>query len=149
MIKPSFAQITPYLYSISAPRRTPQQKKKNYQHLHGRPPTILPLLPLPSSAPGSTSLLRYTCHAAARGGGGGRRDCVQEIADLALIRIESEAERESEMEAHSAERLLHVQMAEAVAQFRGYGTSKIKSVSASSVNRGVKSPSDVSMISLD
>ncbi|RYR05400.1 hypothetical protein Ahy_B06g085257 [Arachis hypogaea] len=133
----------------------------------------------------------------------------KEIADLALIRIESEAERESEMEAHFAERfvvleewwsgkwsenlfvsfhmffsldcnfggshtlhkvetgsakgkqiqlllnaggpyrLLHVQMAEAVAQFRGYGTSKIKSVSASSVNRGVKSPSDISMISLD
>ncbi|OIW21946.1 hypothetical protein TanjilG_15765 [Lupinus angustifolius] len=43
------------------------------------------------------------------------------------------------------DRLSRVQMAEAVAQFRGYDTSIIKSVSASSVDRGVKSPPDISM----
>ncbi|RDX75568.1 Methionine adenosyltransferase 2 subunit beta, partial [Mucuna pruriens] len=44
-----------------------------------------------------------------------------------------------------SDRVSRVQMAEAVAQFRGYDTSLIKSVSASSVDRGVKSPADISM----
>ncbi|XP_020210635.1 methionine adenosyltransferase 2 subunit beta isoform X2 [Cajanus cajan] len=44
-----------------------------------------------------------------------------------------------------SDRLSRVQMAEAVALFRGYDTSLIKSVSASSVDRGVKSPADISM----
>ncbi|KAK7292612.1 hypothetical protein RJT34_15463 [Clitoria ternatea] len=43
------------------------------------------------------------------------------------------------------DKVSRVQMAEAVAQFRGYDPSLIKSVSASSVDRGVKSPSDISM----
>ncbi|KAK2407146.1 NAD(P)-binding Rossmann-fold superfamily protein [Trifolium repens] len=43
------------------------------------------------------------------------------------------------------DRVSRVQMAEAVAQFRGYDTSLIKPVSASSVDRGVKSPADISM----
>lgn len=43
------------------------------------------------------------------------------------------------------DRLSRVQMAEAVAHIRGYNTSLIKSVSASSVDRGVKSPADISM----
>ncbi|KAK6141022.1 hypothetical protein DH2020_025232 [Rehmannia glutinosa] len=43
------------------------------------------------------------------------------------------------------DRLSRVQMAEAVAHVRGYNTSLIKPVSASSVDRGVKSPSDISM----
>ncbi|CAL5401066.1 unnamed protein product [Camellia sinensis] len=43
------------------------------------------------------------------------------------------------------DRLSRVQMAEAVAHIRGYNTSLIKSVSASSVDRGVKSPTDISM----
>ncbi|CAL5397886.1 unnamed protein product [Camellia sinensis] len=43
------------------------------------------------------------------------------------------------------DRLSRVQMAEAVAHIRGYNTSSIKSVSASSVDRGVKSPADISM----
>ncbi|THF94684.1 hypothetical protein TEA_015546 [Camellia sinensis var. sinensis] len=43
------------------------------------------------------------------------------------------------------DRLSRVQMAEAVAHIRGYNTSSIKSVSASSVDRGVKSPTDISM----
>lgn len=43
------------------------------------------------------------------------------------------------------DRLSRAQMAEAVAQFRGYDSSIIKPVSASSVDRGVKSPADISM----
>ncbi|KAK2971836.1 hypothetical protein RJ640_001000 [Escallonia rubra] len=43
------------------------------------------------------------------------------------------------------DRISRVQMAEAVAYYRGYNTSLIKSVSASSVDRGVKSPADISM----
>ncbi|KAG8363336.1 hypothetical protein BUALT_Bualt19G0011800 [Buddleja alternifolia] len=43
------------------------------------------------------------------------------------------------------DRVSRVQMAEAVAHVRGYNTSLIKPVSASSVDRGVKSPSDISM----
>lgn len=43
------------------------------------------------------------------------------------------------------ERVSRVQMAEAVAQIRGYSSSLIKAVSASSVDRGVKSPADISM----
>ncbi|PIA35769.1 hypothetical protein AQUCO_03500258v1 [Aquilegia coerulea] len=43
------------------------------------------------------------------------------------------------------DRVSRVQMAEAVASVRGYNTSLIKAVSASSVNRGVQSPSDISM----
>ncbi|KAL0002530.1 hypothetical protein SO802_016311 [Lithocarpus litseifolius] len=43
------------------------------------------------------------------------------------------------------DRVSRVQMAEAVADFRGYNTSLIKPVSASSVDRGVKSPADISM----
>ncbi|XLR08244.1 hypothetical protein S83_036182, partial [Arachis hypogaea] len=96
----------------------------------------------------STSLLRYTCHAAARGGGGGRRDCVQVEVHVAVEVVERVKQRENLRWKHILQnegkkiqlllnaggpyRLLHVQMAEAVAQFRGYGTSKIKSVSASS-----------------
>ncbi|BAT97892.1 hypothetical protein LR48_Vigan11g037600 [Vigna angularis] len=44
-----------------------------------------------------------------------------------------------------ADRVSRVQMAEAVAQVRGHDTSLIKPVSASSVDRGVKSPADISM----
>ncbi|XP_045800267.1 methionine adenosyltransferase 2 subunit beta [Trifolium pratense] len=44
-----------------------------------------------------------------------------------------------------SDRVSRVQMAEAVAQFRGHDTSLIKPVSASSVDRGVKSPADISM----
>ncbi|KAK7854079.1 hypothetical protein CFP56_033806, partial [Quercus suber] len=44
-----------------------------------------------------------------------------------------------------SDRVSRVQMAEAVADFRGYNTSLIKPVSASSVDRGVKSPADISM----
>uniref|UniRef100_A0A5B7A908 Putative methionine adenosyltransferase 2 subunit beta isoform X1 n=1 Tax=Davidia involucrata TaxID=16924 RepID=A0A5B7A908_DAVIN len=43
------------------------------------------------------------------------------------------------------DRVSRVQMAESVALVRGYNTSSIKSVSASSVDRGVKSPADISM----
>ncbi|XP_042510422.1 dTDP-4-dehydrorhamnose reductase isoform X1 [Macadamia integrifolia] len=43
------------------------------------------------------------------------------------------------------DRVSRVQMAEAVANVRGYNTSLIKPVSASSVNRGVTSPADISM----
>ncbi|KAL2251728.1 UNVERIFIED_CONTAM: dTDP-4-dehydrorhamnose reductase [Sesamum indicum] len=43
------------------------------------------------------------------------------------------------------DRVSRVQMAEAVAHVKGYSTSLIKPVSASSVDRGVKSPSDISM----
>ncbi|KAJ9556322.1 hypothetical protein OSB04_010936 [Centaurea solstitialis] len=43
------------------------------------------------------------------------------------------------------DRLSRVQMAEVLARVRGYDTSLIKPVSASSINRGVKSPADISM----
>ncbi|KAJ8900525.1 hypothetical protein K2173_025302 [Erythroxylum novogranatense] len=43
------------------------------------------------------------------------------------------------------DRVSRVQMAEAVADFRGYSPSLIKPVSASSVDRGVSSPADISM----
>ncbi|KAL8028240.1 hypothetical protein ABFX02_14G145600 [Erythranthe guttata] len=43
------------------------------------------------------------------------------------------------------DRVSRVQMAEAVALVRGYSTSLIKPVPSSSVDRGVKSPSDISM----
>ncbi|XP_057531673.1 uncharacterized protein LOC130809859 isoform X1 [Amaranthus tricolor] len=43
------------------------------------------------------------------------------------------------------DRVSRVQMAKAVAESRGYDTSLINSVSASSVDRGVKSPADISM----
>ncbi|OVA14104.1 dTDP-4-dehydrorhamnose reductase [Macleaya cordata] len=43
------------------------------------------------------------------------------------------------------DRVSRMQMAEAVATVRGYSTSLIKAVSASSVNRGVNSPADISM----
>ncbi|KAL8554315.1 hypothetical protein ACS0TY_002485 [Phlomoides rotata] len=43
------------------------------------------------------------------------------------------------------DRLSRAQMAEAVAHIRGYSTSLIKPVSASSIDRGVRSPSDISM----
>ncbi|XP_010934852.1 uncharacterized protein [Elaeis guineensis] len=43
------------------------------------------------------------------------------------------------------DRVSRVQMAETVATIRGYNHSLIKSVSASSVNRGVVSPADISM----
>ncbi|KAK7274548.1 hypothetical protein RIF29_15642 [Crotalaria pallida] len=49
------------------------------------------------------------------------------------------------LNAGGPDRLSRVQMAEAVAQFRGYDSSIIKSVSASSVDRGVKSPADTSV----
>ncbi|KAI3756870.1 hypothetical protein L1987_56694 [Smallanthus sonchifolius] len=42
-------------------------------------------------------------------------------------------------------RLSRAQMAETVARVRGYNTSLIKPVSASSIDRGVKSPADISM----
>ncbi|KMT20597.1 hypothetical protein BVRB_1g005790 [Beta vulgaris subsp. vulgaris] len=43
------------------------------------------------------------------------------------------------------DRVSRAQMAEAVAESRGYDTSLINPVSASSVDRGVKSPADISM----
>ncbi|XP_030486683.2 uncharacterized protein LOC115703592 [Cannabis sativa] len=43
------------------------------------------------------------------------------------------------------DRVSRVQMAEIVADVRGYDKSLIKSVSASSIDRGVKSPADISM----
>ncbi|XP_057454545.1 uncharacterized protein LOC130746053 [Lotus japonicus] len=49
------------------------------------------------------------------------------------------------LNAGGPDRVSRVQMAEAVAQFRGHETSLIKSVSASTVDRGVKSPADISM----
>ncbi|XP_016474697.1 uncharacterized protein LOC107796439 [Nicotiana tabacum] len=43
------------------------------------------------------------------------------------------------------DRVSRVQMAEAIAHIRGYNLSLIKPVSSSTVNRGVKSPADISM----
>ncbi|AET02100.1 putative methionine adenosyltransferase [Medicago truncatula] len=49
------------------------------------------------------------------------------------------------LNAGGPDRVSRVEMADAVAQFRGYDTSLIKAVSASTVDRGVKSPADISM----
>lgn len=49
------------------------------------------------------------------------------------------------LNAGGPDRVSRVQMAEAVTDVRGYNTSLIRSVSASSVDRGVKSPADISM----
>ncbi|XP_028769173.1 methionine adenosyltransferase 2 subunit beta-like isoform X1 [Neltuma alba] len=49
------------------------------------------------------------------------------------------------LNAGGPDRVSRVQMAEAVAQFRGYDTSLLQPVSASSVDRGVRSPADISM----
>uniref|UniRef100_A0A8R7TZG2 Uncharacterized protein n=1 Tax=Triticum urartu TaxID=4572 RepID=A0A8R7TZG2_TRIUA len=43
------------------------------------------------------------------------------------------------------DRVSKLQMAESVAEVRGYNKSIIKSVPAASVNQGVASPSDISM----
>ncbi|KAK4788695.1 hypothetical protein SAY86_020014 [Trapa natans] len=49
------------------------------------------------------------------------------------------------LNAGGLDRVSRAQMAETVARVRGYNTSLIKQVSASSVNRGVQSPADISM----
>ncbi|PKI45405.1 hypothetical protein CRG98_034210 [Punica granatum] len=49
------------------------------------------------------------------------------------------------LNAGGPDRVSRAQMAETVAHVRGYNTSLIKQVSASSVDRGVKSPADISM----
>ncbi|XP_059076112.1 uncharacterized protein LOC131076663 isoform X1 [Cryptomeria japonica] len=49
------------------------------------------------------------------------------------------------LNAGGPDRVSRAQMAKVVSDLRGYDSSKIKSVSAASVNRGVASPADISM----
>ncbi|XP_015948176.1 uncharacterized protein LOC107473144 [Arachis duranensis] len=73
------------------------------------------------------------------------KDLVNMILALTRLWISEDKQIQLLLNAGGPDRVSRVQMAEAVAQFRGYDASKIKSVSASSVDRGVKSPSDISM----
>ncbi|XP_040371850.1 uncharacterized protein LOC112181020 isoform X2 [Rosa chinensis] len=65
---------------------------------------------------------------------------------IAMKSAELEAKhRKSLLNVGGPDRLSRVQMAETVADIRGYNLSLIKSVSASSVDHGVVSPADISM----
>lgn len=73
------------------------------------------------------------------------RDVVAIVVALTTMWISDGKQMQLLLNVGGPDRVSRVQMAEVVASVRGYNTSLIKSVSASSVNRGVKSPSDISM----
>ncbi|XP_021902344.1 methionine adenosyltransferase 2 subunit beta [Carica papaya] len=73
------------------------------------------------------------------------KDVVAIILALARIWLSGGKDMQLLLNVGGPDRVSRVQMAEAVAKIRGYNTSLIKPVSASSVNRGVISPSDISM----
>ncbi|KAI4355015.1 hypothetical protein L6164_003833 [Bauhinia variegata] len=73
------------------------------------------------------------------------KDLVSIILTLTNQWISEHKQMQLLLNAGGPDRVSRVQMAEAVGQFRGYDPSLIKSVSASSVDRGVRSPADISM----
>ncbi|XP_059651455.1 uncharacterized protein LOC132299043 [Cornus florida] len=73
------------------------------------------------------------------------KDVVTIIRTLANRWISEDKQMQLLLNVGGPDRVSRVQMAEAVALIRGYDTSLIKPVSASSIDRGVKSPSDISM----
>ncbi|KAM5555183.1 hypothetical protein ABKV19_023197, partial [Rosa sericea] len=62
-----------------------------------------------------------------------------------ICRAREAKQRKLLLNVGGSDRVSRVQMAEMVADIRGYNLSLIKSVSASSVDRGVMSPADISM----
>ncbi|RWR91920.1 methionine adenosyltransferase 2 subunit beta [Cinnamomum micranthum f. kanehirae] len=73
------------------------------------------------------------------------KDLVNIILALTEIWISDNRQMQLVLNIGGPDRVSRVQMAEAVAACGGYNTSLIKPVSASSVNRGVNSPADISM----
>ncbi|XP_058744042.1 uncharacterized protein LOC131616666 [Vicia villosa] len=73
------------------------------------------------------------------------KDLVAIILALTNQWISGSKQMQLLLNAGGPDRVSRVQMAEAVAQIRGHDTSLIKPVSASSIDRGVKSPADISM----
>ncbi|KAJ3672234.1 hypothetical protein LUZ60_006955 [Juncus effusus] len=73
------------------------------------------------------------------------KDMVNVIIFLAKMWISDKKKMQIVLNVGGPDRLSRVEMAESVAKFRRYDQTLIKSVSASSVNRGVVSPSDISM----
>ncbi|CAM8925092.1 unnamed protein product [Rhodiola kirilowii] len=73
------------------------------------------------------------------------KDVVAVILYLTKKWVSEEMKMQLLLNVGGPDRLSRAQMAEAVAQIRGHDLSLIKPVSASSVNRGVNSPADISM----
>ncbi|KAF7139525.1 hypothetical protein RHSIM_Rhsim07G0018900 [Rhododendron simsii] len=73
------------------------------------------------------------------------KDVVTVIVSLSNTWISEGKQMQLLLNVGGPDRLSRAQMAEAVAQFRGYNSSLIKPVSGASVDRGVKSPADISM----
>ncbi|KAL6128763.1 hypothetical protein ACLB2K_072118 [Fragaria x ananassa] len=73
------------------------------------------------------------------------KDVVGIILALSKTWISEAKQRKLLLNVGGPDRVSRVQMAETVADIRGYNLSLIKSVSASSVDRGVMSPTDISM----
>lgn len=73
------------------------------------------------------------------------KDVVDVILTLSKKWISDEEQMKLLLNVGGPDRLSRLQMAEAVATVKGYDTSLLKPVSASSVNRGVNSPADISM----
>ncbi|KAK3159533.1 hypothetical protein QOZ80_2AG0151240 [Eleusine coracana subsp. coracana] len=73
------------------------------------------------------------------------KDMVDVIMSLAKTWLSDGKRIQVLLNVGGPDRVSRLQMAESVADVRGYSHSIIKSVSASSVNRGVASPSDISM----
>ncbi|KAJ4831831.1 hypothetical protein Tsubulata_010207 [Turnera subulata] len=73
------------------------------------------------------------------------KDLVAVILSLTNRWVSEEKQMQVLLNVGGPDRLSRVQMAEAVARVKGYNPSLIKPVSASSVDRGVLSPADISM----
>ncbi|KAJ4733191.1 dTDP-4-dehydrorhamnose reductase [Rhynchospora pubera] len=73
------------------------------------------------------------------------KDMVHTISSLTNTWISDRKKMQLVINAGGPDRVSRVEMAKSVALHRGYSFSLIKSVSASSVNRGVLSPADISM----
>lgn len=73
------------------------------------------------------------------------KDVVDVILTLSKKWISDKEQMKLLLNVGGPDRLSRLQMAEAVATVKGYDTSLLKPVSASSVNRGVNSPADISM----
>ncbi|XP_072969159.1 uncharacterized protein [Typha angustifolia] len=73
------------------------------------------------------------------------KDMVNVILSLSKMWISGGQKMQLLVNVGGPDRVSRMQMAESVADFRGYNHSLIKPVSASSVNRGVVSPADISM----
>ncbi|KAL4191672.1 hypothetical protein AMTRI_Chr07g31060 [Amborella trichopoda] len=73
------------------------------------------------------------------------KDVVRTILALTNMWLTDEREMQLVLNVGGPDRLSRLEMAEVVAKIRCYDSSKIKSISASLMNRGVISPADISM----